>query len=209
MSSMKFEYGDTVRLPKRPEWGVGSIVKAEEVAVKGKMTQRVNVRFPNAGLKTLNSSIAELEIVRDDKQVLIDDTSESFDDLQRMSESEWLAPIAQKRIQEAMLNIPMPARDVFRSLESRLQATIELYRFDCSGRGLMDWAVAQSAMKDPLSRFSRQELEQYFHRWATEREQHFYKLLKEASALPEMVRKQFANAPAEAKQVMQRMVAMA
>lgn len=208
MSRRKFEYGDSVRHPKRPEWGIGSVVKAEDVAVDGEMTQRVNVRFPNGGLKTLNTSQATIEIVQDEGRAPVEDASESFDDLHRMSQTEWLAPIAQKKIEEAMLNLPLASRDVFSSLESRLNATIALYRFDRSGHGLIDWAVAQSSLADPLSRFSRHELEQYFDRWSMEREQHLLKLLKEASATPEMVRKQLEQAPAEARRTMQRLVAV-
>ncbi|MCZ6836933.1 MAG: DUF3553 domain-containing protein [Planctomycetota bacterium] len=208
MSNLRFEFGDAVRLPKRPEWGIGTVVKVQDVAVDGEMTQRVNARFPNGGLKTFNTAVAGLEIVRDNGKAPLDDAEESFADLHRMSQTDWLAPIAKKKIDEAMLNIPLAARDVFRSLESRLSATIDLYRFDRSGRGLMDWAVAQSALEDPLSRFSRHELEQYFDRWATEREHHLRKLLKEAASSPEMVRKHLDQAPAGVRQTMQRLVAV-
>ena len=44
----------------------------------------------------------------------------------------------------------------------------------------MDWAVAQTGLDDPLTRFTRQELEQRFDRWAFERDTYLAKLLQEA-----------------------------
>jgi hypothetical protein len=43
----------------------------------------------------------------------------------------------------------------------------------------VDWAVAQTGLDDPLSRFSRQELEQHFSRYVTERDAHLGRLLAE------------------------------
>ncbi len=65
MSDSKFEFGDRVRHARRPEWGIGSVVKAELVTVDGNRTQRVSVRFPNAGLKTLSTSRAELQLINE------------------------------------------------------------------------------------------------------------------------------------------------
>ena len=58
----------------------------------------------------------------------------------------------------------------------------------------MDWAVAQTGLDDPLSRFTRHELEQHFDRWAYEREQHLSKLLQEARLEPATVNNALKNA---------------
>lgn len=208
MSAMKFQYGDTVRHAKRPEWGIGSVVKAEDVSSNGEYSQRLSVRFPNAGLKTINTSVADLEVIREDATAIRTDEMDTIDDLHRMSQTDWLAPLAQKKIDALMVSLPEPARDVFRSLESRLKATLDLYRFDKSGRGLIDWAVAQSGLADPLSRFSRHELEQHFDRWSHDREQHLGKLLQEAASDPSMVRKLLEQAPPDARRSSQRLSAV-
>ena len=54
MSMDTFEFGDQVRHPERPEWGVGTVSKVEVTPVGGTPTQRITVRFPNAGIKVLN-----------------------------------------------------------------------------------------------------------------------------------------------------------
>jgi hypothetical protein len=100
----------------------------------------------------------------------------------KMSETDWLGPMARKKVEQAMITLPEEVKDPFNSLAKRLTLTLGLYRFDRSGRGLMDWAVAQTGLDDPLSRFTRQELEQKFDRWALERENHLAKLMQEARA---------------------------
>ena len=57
---------------------------------------------------------------------------------------------------------------------------LDLYRFERSSRALMDWAVAQSGLDDPLSRFSRHELEELFERWVTQRDAHLGRLVQES-----------------------------
>ena len=42
-----FEFGDRVRLQRRPEWGIGSVVKVEAAMLNGTRSQSVSVRFAN------------------------------------------------------------------------------------------------------------------------------------------------------------------
>ena len=188
MTHIKFEFGDSVRHARRPEWGVGSIVKVEDMATNGNATQRLSVRFSNAGLKKLNADKAELEIVDDANGSASSTSHSSIRELDRMSESEWLAPHAQKKIEAIMVSMPPEIQDVFNSLRYRLEFTLNLYRFDRSGRGLIDWAVAQSGLDDPLSRFNRHVLEGLFDRWAKERDICLGKLLKDARKQPDLLK---------------------
>ena len=181
MSIDIIEFGDQVRHMDRPEWGVGSVSKVESTSVEGEPAQRITVRFANAGIKVLNSSGARLE------RIEMNTTSEDpgtckdqFDEIDRMSEDDLLAPIASRKLAELMLAIPEPCRDPFRSLEDRVRSTVELYRFDNGGKGLIDWAVMQTGLDDPLVRFNRHELEEHFKRWSHEREQFLRKLMNEA-----------------------------
>ncbi len=125
----------------------------------------------------------------------------------KMSESGWLAPMAHRKVEEVMIGLPEEAKDPFTSLKRRLKFTLDLYRFDSSGRGLIDWAVAQSGLDDPLGRFSRQELEQLFDRWAVERDSHLRRLLDEARSEQAMVRELVSQAPSSAQQSVRRLTA--
>jgi hypothetical protein len=181
MSMEMIEFGDQVRHPERPEWGVGSVAKVDVTPVEGKPTQRVTVRFPNAGIKVLHTSAARLERV--ELEAVVEDSTVSpncIEALDRMCEDELLAPVASRRLTEIMLAIPEPCRDPFRSLEDRIRSTLGLYRFDAGAKGLIGWAVMQTGLDDPLSRFNRHELEEHFRRWSHDREQHLRKLLSEA-----------------------------
>jgi hypothetical protein len=200
----QYKFGDRVRHRKRPEWGIGSVVKAELITVNGQPSQRVSVRFPNAGLKTLSGAHAELEPAGDDG-VDSDDQGLAWSDTLR--DSGWLSPMAQRKASEVMTSLPMEARDPFTSLRRRLQFTLDLYRFDRSGGSLVDWAVAQTGLDDPLSRFSRQELEQLFERWAFERDNHLRKLVDESQKDPSMLRELLPQAPAAARDVVRRITA--
>lgn len=190
MSEHTFKYGDRVRHVKRPEWGVGTVQKSESAAVNGQPFQRISVRFPNAGIKRLMSGHALLQRVEQHEEetmsnhsAIENSTSNSnFGIWDSMTESDWLSPVAQRKIREVMTTLPEEIRDPFNSYAKRLAATLNLYRFDRSGRGLMDWAVSQSGMKDPLTRFSRQELEQLFDRWQQQLNSHLAKLLESATS---------------------------
>ncbi len=188
MTQIKFVFGDSVRHARRPEWGVGSIVKVEDMATNGDASQRLSVRFSNAGLKKLNADKAELEIVDDASGSDSSTSHSSIRELDRMSESEWLAPHAQKKIEALMVSMPSEIQDVFNCLRYRLEFMLNLYRFDRSGRGLIDWAVAQSGLDDPLSRFNRHVLEGLFDRWAKERDICLGKLIKDAHKQPDLLK---------------------
>ncbi|MFG0251275.1 MAG: hypothetical protein ACF8NJ_00200 [Phycisphaerales bacterium JB038] len=87
--------------------------------------------------------------------------------------------VAGQKMEQRLMSLPMETRDPFSTLEQRLQATIELCRYDKSPRLLLEWAIAQTGVEDPLSVYNRQELETIFMRWARERDTHLAKLLRE------------------------------
>ena len=204
MTTGKFEFGDRVRNTKKPEWGIGTVLKTETIATNGNQIQSVTARFQSVGVKTLSTSHAPLEKVADDEQTAAaEDDVPTVEMWDRLNESGWLGEHARRKIDEIMTGLPMEARDAFCSIRSRLLATINLYRFDRSGRGLIDWAVAQSGLNDPLSRFSRSELEQIFDRWARKRDEHLAALIAEADN-ENMVEELLAQGPAAAKKAAQK-----
>ena len=163
----------------KPEWGIGTVTRVEAMVMNGTPDWRVAVRFPNAGLKTLVMSAAPLERVEGDEPTGAPGAA-AMADLERHADDELLGPMAQKKLREAMAELPERVTDPFKTIEQRIELTLELYRFEPTGRSLMDWAVAQTALDDPLSTFNRHELEQFFERWALERDRHLVRLLKES-----------------------------
>jgi hypothetical protein len=188
MSNTAVKLGDRVRHSTRPEWGVGTVIKVEQNAANGAYTPRVTVRFPNTGIKVLAALPIPLDVVNDEDDAYAGEGEQTTALATAFESPDWLAPVAQKKALQAMTSLPMSVRDPFLSVRERLKSTLELYRrFDRTGAKLVDWAVAQTRMNDPLSRFTRQELEQYFDRWALERDSHLARLHEEARREPGML----------------------
>ncbi|HRP62902.1 MAG TPA: DUF3553 domain-containing protein [Phycisphaerales bacterium] len=206
-AEQRFQFGDRVRHVKKPEWGIGTISKTEDTAVNGNAGQRLTIRFPNAGIKTLFTGAAEIEVIEEQAADLDMPGGEThvkvWDRLKH--EGDWLSPHASRKVDEAMVTLPENVRDPFRSLPNRLAATMELYRFDRTGRSLVDWAVAQSGLDDPLSRFTRHELERLFDRWATQRENHLRELLQTAKYENASVNALVEKAPKPARDAVKRL----
>ena len=208
MSNSKFSYGDRVLHTERPEWGIGSIVKAQQQAVNGQSAQRLTVRFPNAGLKTVSTSHATLQLVTDDAPGVGEDgDADTLAGWAKMTDSDWLGEVAQRKVHEVMVSVSGVVRDPFEALEKRLGACLDLFRFDRTGRSLIDWAVAQSGLDDPLSRFTRHELEVLFDEWASHRVEHLQKLLAQARTDHQLVMRLVAEAPPAAKESVRRLTA--
>jgi hypothetical protein len=191
--------GQRLTHPAKPEWGVGTVVKAEWTAHEGNRCQRVSVRFARGGLKTVSTAFAKLRPV--DAAPVIDaarDTVRSAlskQDTIKETPSRKAAPgmigpgeappddgpaIDPAKAREIMTRVPEDARDPFTSIDDRLAATIRLYRYQPTGGSLLDWASAQSGLADPLGMFSRHELEQFFDKFRINRDQHLAALAFEA-----------------------------
>ncbi len=202
----RFQFGDQVKHPRRPEWGVGSVLKVETVTTNGQEDQRLTIRFPNEGLKVLLASAASLSLAgssNGDAGSLLDDHTLSA--RESSSESGWLGSLAKRKPEEIMTTIPPAASDPFSSLRKRLEFTLALYRFDGSPTRLIEWAIAQSGLNDPLSRFSRPELEAFFKRYAYERDLHLVRLAQEVHRQePELLRSMTARMPPAALQTLKK-----
>lgn len=99
-----------------------------------------------------------------------------------------------------MARLPETATDPFASPPQRLSATLALYRFTPNGGSLLDWAAAQSGLADPLAVFNRHELEQFFARFATARDQHLRQLADEIRRKdPDALNRALAGAPPAAQ----------
>jgi len=197
---MTIAFGDRVAHQKFPEWGSGAVIKVEKTAVNGESTSRVTVRFSNAGLKSFVGDELPLCLMQDGHAVPGDRDGKrpaiaEVEDLERSG----LNQAVEQKLQDIMHAIPLACRDPFNTLEHRLRHTLDLYKYDMSGRGLMEWAIAQTGMDDPLSRFNRTELEVYFKEYSHELNRHLAKLLKEIHSESLAVKEIIAGAPKRAK----------
>jgi hypothetical protein len=207
MDSARFEFGDQVRHARRPEWGVGGVLKVENLMTNGQADQRLTIRFPAIGLKVLLASVAELQRVGANGVAqpsgLVDDHTLTAHE--SSSEMGWLGSLAKRKPEDVMTGLPPQASDPFAPLRRRLEFTCALYRFDASPSKLIEWAVAQSGLNDPLSRFNRHELEQFFKRYAYERDLHLVRLGQECMRQePDMFRQVIAKAPSAAQQTLRK-----
>jgi hypothetical protein len=79
----------------------------------------------------------------------------------------------------AFSTLPEATTDPFRPLVARVKSTLDLYRFTNEGASILEWAAAQTGLKDPLSTFSRQELERHFANFRIILDNHLRKLVKD------------------------------
>jgi Protein of unknown function (DUF3553) len=203
MTAIAFKMGDKVRSSKRPEWGEGSVMKIEAITFQGKTDQRIYVRFAAVGMKTLLASAADLipaDGSGDDVLTAIHRAT-TLTDVEKSKEGGWLGTIERRGPEEVMTSLPPAATDPFLSLRKRLENTLGLYRFD--GK-LIDWAVAQSGVTDPMTRFNRNQLEQFWQRWKFALDAHLVSLLGEARRDPEALQATLAKAGPVAQRAVQK-----
>ena len=207
MNSMtSIVFGDRVVHETFREWGSGSVIKVENAVVGGEPAPRVTVRFKNVGLKTFIGDPLPLEIMTDDLTMPGDSNHvrPAIAEVEDLEKSGMTQAVEQKLL-DIMLAIPIACRDPFNSIELRLRRTLDLYKFDMSGRGLLEWAIFQTGMDDPLTRFNRTELEVYFKQFARDRDQHLSKLLIEIRGDSSMLEQLVADAPAGARRAVAKM----
>lgn len=171
-----WDIGAKVRHTGCPEWGIGVVTAAQSLVHEGVRCQRLTVRFDKVGSKTISTAFANLAPATDtilDRPLLdkpMPATPATDDLLHRESKA---------ATEETFLKIPDPANDPFGSLTKRATATLDLYRFTPQGASLLDWAMMQSGLRDPLSRYNRHELETLFNRFRQNLDAHARKTLKE------------------------------
>ena len=169
MANDGWRTGDRVTHSGKPEWGIGTVTAVEAATQDGKPCQRVTARFDRAGLKTLSTAYADLQ-VPDDISALE----------QRVREASNLPDADEHEAARSfMSDLPDDLTDPFTSLDKRLAMSLESYRHSPTGGGLITWACQRSGLSDPLSRFNRHELEELFQRFRTSLDNHVIKLVRE------------------------------
>lgn len=205
MTSTKWNKGDRVIHATKPEWGTGEVLQAEGFTHEGKACQRLTLRFDRAGLKTLSTAFAELKPATTAAPAFAfattSDTSGS-----EGSNALDLPMVSPSEIKAMMTKLPDSATDPFTSLRSRFLATLSQYKFADTPGALLDWAAIQTGLKDPLTRFNRHELEQYFVQFRMAVDEHLKKLLREVRrAEPQLLAEvQASNLPLSCRNALRR-----
>lgn len=136
----------------------------------GKPAQLVTVRFARAGTKTLSTAFADL--------CAADDPSLSLAPPETDEEAQAEAATIEE-LRERLKTLPEACTDPFRTLKQRLRATLNEYAHRAQGAPLLDWAAARTRLRDPLTYFSRHELEAALEAYARIRDRHALGLVRQ------------------------------
>lgn len=176
-NAARFNPGDRVRHPARPEWGEGRI---ESVRPAG-AGQRLSVSFANHGRVTINTAVVALESIHGSSGLNGAGNGNGNGRINGVDAGAgWLGSIGEQTPTELLAELPEETRDPFGSLSSKISATMDLYRFEHSARGMHDWAVAATGLADPLQRFTRSQMEQAYEAFERARQSHLHQLLLDA-----------------------------
>lgn len=182
MAAAAYQVGDRVVHQTRPEWGQGTVRQAQPIRHDDQPAQRLVVDFSRHKRVTLNSAVAPLRPAQADQTQ--PDTPEKHSHMSTTNTSSdqgWLAQLEQAQTGgHELWDLPEATTDPFASLADRIQATLDTYRFSTDPKSLIDWAAVQTGLKDPLSKYTRHELEQAFPRFTRDRDKHLKELIWQA-----------------------------
>ncbi len=145
-----FRVDDRVRHAKRPEWGIGRVRAAAVIEHEGRRAQRLTVDFPDRGRTTLNTALAPI--------VSADVPIEKPTDLSAL---------------------PPEVDDPLSGPSARLSLLLDLFRFTATQRGMIDWAMMQTGLPDPLIGYERHELESAFRAFLQRRDHKLIEMIGE------------------------------
>jgi hypothetical protein len=166
-----YRRSDRVVHPKRPEWGVGVVNQVDLVTQDGRQVQRLTVTFEHHGRVVINTAIAPLLPAGDRTQ----DANPSMNATRTptsASDGGWLAALERngKPKGSELWALPTSFSDPFVNDATRLDSVLDSFRFGVDARGLIDWAIGQTGLSDPLSKYTRHDLEQAYQHYARDRE---------------------------------------
>jgi len=173
-SGLRFKQTDVVYHPTRPEWGQGIVQKVEGVTHQGRKAQRLTIDFAHKGRVVINTAVITLS-TKGCEHVMKPTTTEA-DGLT----VGWLSNLERQNNGAAheLWQLPEAMTDPFVSPTRRLQATLDSFRFSTEPRSLIEWAVAQTGLDDPLTKYTRHELEQAFSRFKRDRDVHLVDMVR-------------------------------
>ena len=173
---LAFKAGDVVVHARCREWGNGVIEQAMDIVHDGVAAQRLVIRFKHHGRTIINTGVARLlpgEQTSRTSEMTMTGTATTD------RKGGWLAALEDRNRPSELWGLPDALNDPFLTLKQRLVATLETFRFADDARSLIDWAIAQTGLNDPLSKYTRQDLEQGHARFARDRDRHLVDLVKQ------------------------------
>lgn len=148
--------------------------QATTIQHQGRSGQRLVVTFQHHGRTTINTAVVPLV------------SKEAADQMRSSSTATapgkgWLAELEQKNggTGSELTRLPESMTDPFASLPRRVERTLDSYRYNTDPRSLLDWAIAMTGLDDPLSRYTRHELEDAFPWFARNRDRHLVDLVRQ------------------------------
>jgi hypothetical protein len=219
----KFQIGDRLIHPGKPEWGVGTVASASGTVHEGQPCQRLAIRFDRAGLKTISTAFVSFRRAAA-ANAITEPKPESKPEPARPGlrpaaspprsgspEPDPFAPppasgipADPREVRRKMAAVPDDAVDPFQTPAARLRSVLNLYRFEPTPASIIDWAAAQSGLSDPLSHFSRPELEEYFSDFQRNLDKALSKAVADASGVdPAELRSIAQSAPAAGRRALQ------
>lgn len=174
-SGSLFKQADVVYHPTRPEWGKGVVRQVDFVTHQGRRAQRLTIDFAHKGRVVINTAVITLSTKGCEYDMKPTTTTET-DGLT----VGWLSNLERQSNGAAheLWQLPEAMTDPFVSPTRRLHATLDSYRFSTEPRSLIEWAVAQTGLDDPLTKYTRHELEQAFTRFKRDRDLHLTDMVR-------------------------------
>ncbi|MFK7789705.1 MAG: DUF3553 domain-containing protein [Phycisphaeraceae bacterium] len=199
-----FQVGDKVAHPNKPEWGTGVVRDAQPASHNGIAAQRLRIDFANKRNTTLNTAIAPLvsgeQINKRNNPTpkgLGQDMSMSTNASNKPSAG-WLDDLeGSNGGKRELWDLPDGCDDAFSSDEQQLDACLDTFRYSTDPGPLFQWAVVQTGLDDPLTKYTRVELEQAFPRYTRDRDNRLFELVRllKRNGQIEMLRRKAQQCP--------------
>eukprot|EP00752_Nemacystus_decipiens_P016707 g14945.t1 len=181
----QFKVGDKVAHPKKPEWGTGVVVDARPATHEGIEAQRLRIDFANKRNTTLNTAIAPLVSGEQINNTYTPTPKGLGQDMSMSTNTSkpgagWLDELEGKSGGKRELwDIPDACDDAFSSDEQQLDACLDTFKYSTDPGPLFQWAVVQTGLDDPLTKYTRVELEQAFPRYTRDRDNRLFELVRQ------------------------------
>ena len=199
-----FKVGDKVAHPKKPEWGTGIVVDAQPASHDGIAAQRLRIDFANKRNTTLNTAVAPL-VSGEQINKSMNPTPKGLGQDMSMSTNTGNKPTAgwlddlegANGGKRELWDLPDGCDDPFSSDEEQLDVTLDTFKYSTDPGPLFQWAVVQTGLDDPLTKYTRVELEQAFPRYTRDRDNRLFELVRllKRNGQIEMLRRKAQSCP--------------
>ena len=170
MDQQLFQPGDLVKHPLRPEWGDGKVREVALAKHNGKEGQRLVIMFKNHGIVTINTAVVQMHA-----------KDKATNDMKTANSDHWLSDLEarQGNMKNQLTSLPETLTDPFTDIITRVERTLGDYRYTSDNpRSLLEWAMRQTDMNDPLTQYTRHDLEEAFSRYTYLRYKHLLELVR-------------------------------